>query len=81
MRTFAATPAATRPATANSANATEVASPVAGTYFAGLVAAGVGSLEGHNARVLGGGHGHGMAVTVGGGAFRGRLAGGHFSAS
>lgn len=49
MRTFTAVPATTRPATASSANAPEVASPVAGTFFTGLVAAGVGSLEGHSA--------------------------------
>lgn len=64
MRTFTAVPATTRPATGNSANAPEVASSVAGTFFAGLVAAGVGSLEGHNARVLGGGNGHGMAAST-----------------
>lgn len=55
MRTFTAVPATTRPATASSANAPEVASPVAGTFFTDLVAAGVGSLEGHNVRVLAGG--------------------------
>ena len=64
MRTFTAVPATTRPATANSANAPEMASPVAATFFADLVAAGVGSLEGHNARVLAGGNGHGMAVST-----------------
>ena len=64
MRTFTTVPATTRPATGNSANAPEVASPVAGTFFADLVTAGVGSLEGHNARVLGGGNGHGMAVST-----------------
>ena len=46
MRTFAAVPAAARPATASSAKAPEVASSVAGTFFwevflAGLVASGV----------------------------------------
>lgn len=64
MRTFTAVPATTKAATASSANAPEVASPVAGTFFAGLVAVGVGSLEGHNARVLGGGNRHGMAVST-----------------
>lgn len=64
MRTFTAVPATTKAATASSANAPEVASPVAGTFFAGLVAVGVSSLEGHNARVLGGGNGHDMAVST-----------------
>lgn len=64
MRTFTAVPATTRPATASSANAPEVASPMAGTFFADLVAADVGNLEGHNARVLGGGNGHDMAIST-----------------
>ena len=37
---------------------------MAGTFFTGLVAAGVGSLEGHSARVLSGGNGHDMAVST-----------------